>query len=74
MPRVPRSKQELLEEQGGRWTPRRKRLVLQAIVAGELSVSEACARWEISLEELRSWQRAFQRPGTAKLKIPDVLP
>ena len=67
-----RDRLALLDEQGGRWTPRRKRLVLEAIFAGELSVTEACARWDLSLEELQSWQRDYQRYGLAGLKTTRI--
>ena len=55
-------------DDSGRWTAHRKAAVLKEIFAGELSVTEACARWELSLEELQSWQRDYYRYGLAGLK------
>ena len=52
----------------GRWTPHRKAAVLKAIRAGELSVSEAMSRWELTLEELQAWGRDYQRWGLRGLK------
>jgi transposase-like protein len=57
-----------LLDYSGRWTPLRKAAVLKEIAAGELSVAEACRRWELSLEELQSWRRDYQRWGVRGLK------
>jgi transposase-like protein len=59
-------------DNSGRWTPHRKAAVLKEIAAGELSVSEACARWELTLEELQSWNRDYRRYGLRGLKTTRV--
>jgi transposase-like protein len=64
-------KRAVLDETG-RWTPHRKAAVLREIVAGELSVSEACRRWDLSLEEFQSWRRDYRRYGLAGLRTTRV--
>jgi hypothetical protein len=44
-----------------RWSPRRKRLVLDAVEAGMLPLDDALARYEISLDEFGAWRAAFRR-------------
>jgi hypothetical protein len=56
----------------GRWTAHRKAAVLKEIAAGELSVSEAMSRWDLSLEELQSWDRDYRRYGLRGLKTTGV--
>jgi transposase-like protein len=43
----------------GRWITKRKAAVIAQIVTGRLTIEEACQRYNISLDELSSWQRAF---------------
>ena len=43
-----------------RWTARRKHEVLKAIVAGQLSIDDACRRYRTSTEELGEWWRGDQ--------------
>jgi hypothetical protein len=59
-------------DDSGRWTSHRKVAVLKEIAAGKLSVAEACARWELSLEELQSWHRDYYRYGLAGLKTTRI--
>ncbi|VWX50513.1 hypothetical protein NOVOSPHI9U_290042 [Novosphingobium sp. 9U] len=47
---------------------RRKAEVVAAVEGGLLSASEACRRYELSLEELVSWQRAVERDGLSGLR------
>ena len=46
--------------------------MLKEIAAGELSVSEAMSRWDLSLEELQSWDRDYRRYGLRGLKTTRV--
>ena len=46
-----------------RWVARRKAAVLNALASGEITLQEACARYWLSEEELRAWQRAFDAEG-----------
>ena len=52
-----------------RWGARRKAQVLQAMQAGKLSFDDACERYMLSAEELKSWQEAVGRHGVAGLKV-----
>lgn len=55
-----------------RWVARRKAEVVAAVAGGMLSVSEACSRYELSLEELVSWQRAVDRHGIPGLRVTQM--
>ena len=46
-----------------RWTQRRKALVVEAVRNGAISLTEACRRYELSVEEFRAWQRAVETDG-----------
>ena len=43
-----------------RWVIRRKAAVVAAVRAGEITVEEACRRYQLSEEEFFAWQRAFE--------------
>jgi hypothetical protein len=51
-----------------RWTMRRKAEVVLAVDGGLLSPEEACARYNLSLEELLSWRRANRDFGMRGLR------
>ncbi len=51
-----------------RWSPRRKAAVIEGIKAGVLSIWDACERYDLSLEEVLSWQEAYERGGTKALR------
>lgn len=51
-----------------RWTIRRKAAVVTAIANGVFTREEACARYQISEEELLSWQRAYEAHGLPGLR------
>jgi hypothetical protein len=55
-----------------RWVASRKAVVVKAVEAGLLSAEEACARYELSEEELASWRGAVARHGEAALKATAV--
>ena len=52
-----------------RWVARRKALVLKGVHAGLMSADDACARYGLSPEELRSWQHHFDRYGLPGLRV-----
>src|SRR4051794_30005521 len=52
-----------------RWVASRKIMVLAAIVAGSLSIEEACLRYRLSIEEIASWSRLTELHGRDGLKI-----
>jgi transposase-like protein len=43
-----------------RWVPRRKAQVVAALLAGTLSVVEACRRYSLSAAELLEWERHYK--------------
>ncbi len=51
-----------------RWTIRRKAAVVAAVANGVLSREEACRRYQLSEEELLSWQQAFETHGLPGLR------
>lgn len=57
-----------------RWVVRRKAAVLAAVRSGEISVEGACRRYELSEEELLSWQRAFDAHGLSGLRATRLPP
>ena len=52
----------------GRWITRRKAEVVTAVRTGLLGLDEACARYNISIEELLSWQRLLDEHGLEGLR------
>jgi transposase-like protein len=51
-----------------RWTPGRKAAVLAMVKRGEVTVEEACRRYEISREEFSAWLQAFETYGLPGLR------
>lgn len=52
-----------------RWVARKKAEVVAAVNGGLLSVDEACERYELTVEEFVSWQRAVERSGIPGLRV-----
>lgn len=55
-----------------RWVVRRKAEVVAAVNGGLLTIAEACQRYDLTLEELASWQRAVEREGMNGLRATRV--
>lgn len=55
-----------------RWVPRRKAEVVAAVNGGLLTIDSACERYDLTLEELASWQRAIDRSGMAGLRVTQI--
>lgn len=55
-----------------RWVVRRKAEVVAAVNGGLLSVDDVCKRYNLSLEEFASWQRAVDRVGMAGLRVTRI--
>ena len=51
-----------------RWVARRKAAVVAAVHCGELTLEQACRRYQLSEEEFRSWERAYDIHGLAGLR------
>jgi transposase-like protein len=55
-----------------RWVVRRKAAVVAAVRAGEITIEEACRVYQLSEEEFRSWDRAFELHGLAGLRTTRI--
>jgi len=55
-----------------RWVVRRKAEVVAAVNGGLLSIDDACARYDLTLEEFASWQRAVDRSGMPGLRVTRI--
>jgi transposase-like protein len=52
-----------------RWVARRKAAVVAAVKCGELTLEQACRRYQLSEEEFRSWESAYDLHGLAGLRV-----
>ena len=55
-----------------RWVVRRKAAVVAAVRVGEITIEEACRVYQLSEEELLSWERAFEIHGLPGLRATRV--
>lgn len=55
-----------------RWVVRRKAEVVAAVNGGLLSVDEVCERYNLTIEEFASWQRAVDRSGMPGLRVTRI--
>jgi Protein of unknown function (DUF1153) len=51
-----------------RWTAYRKAAVVAAVASGKLTREQACRLYEISLEEILSWEEGFAAHGLPGLR------
>ena len=51
-----------------RWVVHRKAAVVAAVQSGWITLEEACQRYQLTEEEFRSWQRAYQAHGLPGLR------
>jgi len=54
------------------WTPRRKAEVLMAVMTGEITLEDALRRHQLTEEEFRAWQRAYEAHGLPGLRSTRV--
>jgi Protein of unknown function (DUF1153) len=66
------SRADLPPKDTKRWVARRKAAVVAAVNGGLISAEEACARYELSPEELESWREAVARHGTRALRVTSM--
>ena len=45
------------------WNLKRKAVVVSAVLGGIISIRDACARYELSVEEFLTWKRAAMQMG-----------
>jgi transposase-like protein len=55
-----------------RWVVRRKAAVVAAVRSGGITIEEACRVYQLSEEEFRSWDRAFELHGLAGLRTTRI--
>src|SRR4051794_35450207 len=55
-----------------RWTTRRKAMVVEAVRGGQLTLQEACKRYQLSVDEFLSWECAIERHGVPGLRTTRV--
>lgn len=55
-----------------RWVVRRKAEVVAAVNGGLLTVDEVCERYNLTIEEFASWQRAVDRSGMPGLRVTRI--
>jgi len=55
-----------------RWTFRRKAALLQALRSGIITFEQGCDQYALSIEELRAWERDFERHGLYGLRATRV--
>jgi hypothetical protein len=51
-----------------RWVVRRKAAVVAAVQAGKITLEEALRRYQLTEEEFRAWQRAYDAHGLPGLR------
>jgi transposase-like protein len=57
-----------------RWVVRRKAAVVAAVQSGKITLEEACQRYQLTEEEFRSWQRAYEAHGRLARHPPSAIP
>jgi hypothetical protein len=55
-----------------RWVVRRKAVVVAAVRSGAISLKEACRRYNLSVEEFLTWQRAIESHGVPGLRVTRI--
>lgn len=55
-----------------RWVVRRKAEVVAAVKGGLLTLEEACERYNLSVEELLTWQRSIEKNGMPGLRVTRI--
>jgi len=55
-----------------RWVIRRKAEVVAGVRGGLISLDEACQRYNLSVDEFRSWQRLFESHGLQGLRTTKI--
>ena len=71
-PMNPTNENDLPPPNTRRWVVRRKAAVILAVRSGRITVEEALRRYQLTEEEYRSWERAFDAHGLAGLRATRV--
>jgi hypothetical protein len=51
-----------------RWVPSRKAALVAAVRAGEISLEEACRRYQLCPDEFNGWAAAIEKHGVPGLR------
>ena len=51
------------------WLPCHKARIVTTVRGGLISAEEICKRYQLTLEELNTWERAFERNGIEGLHV-----
>jgi hypothetical protein len=68
----PLSLEDLPKPDTKRWVVRRKAEVVAAVNGGLLTIDEVLERYNLTLEEFASWQRAVDRSGMQGLRVTRI--
>ncbi len=68
----PLTRDDLPSSNTKRWVIRRKAEVVAGVRAGLISLSEACERYSLSIDEFLLWQRQFDNHGLEGLKVTRI--
>jgi len=55
-----------------RWVVRRKAALIEAVRNAEITLDEACRRYQLSPEEFTGWLAAFDKHGAPGLRVTRV--
>ena len=55
-----------------RWVPRRKAEVVSGVRTGIITLEDACRRYDLSIDEFRSWERLMERHGVKGLRTTQI--
>jgi len=69
---IPAMSDDLPPPNTTRWVVRRKAAVVAAVRAGRITLEEALSRYQLTEEEYRSWERAFEVHGLPGLRATRV--
>jgi len=71
-PRAAPERVELPPADTKRWVVRRKAVVVAAVRSGAISLKDACRRYNLSVEEFLTWQRAIESHGIPGLRVTRI--
>jgi Protein of unknown function (DUF1153) len=52
-----------------RWVARRKAVVVEAVRSRAIDLTEVCRRYNLSIEEFLTWERAIEKYGVPGLRV-----
>jgi hypothetical protein len=67
--RVVLTREDLPPANEKRWVPRRKAIVVAAVRGEIITLEEACQRYNLTMEEFTTWERAMDSGGLKALRV-----